>query len=298
MNKPLILAVDDDAVNLDIIRLTFEDSDLSLQFARGGREALAILQDPASCIDLILLDRMMPEVDGMEVLRQIKATSRLTSLPVVMQTAAAVPNQVEEGLLAGAYYYLTKPYSPETLRTIVRSALEDSQRRARVQQTPADSNKGWSRLSRGEFFVRTLDEAMELTDFLSSFCPDPVAAWTGLKELLANAIEHGNLGITYEEKRALKLEERWREEVDRRAALPEYSARRVRVVCERLPKMLRFIVADEGQGFPWRNYLEFDPSRAFDPNGRGIALARALCFKNLYYEGRGNVAVATIALPD
>jgi len=53
-------------------------------------------------------------------------------------------------------------------------------------------------------------------------------------------------------------------------------------------------VADQGQGFNWRSFLEMDPLRAFDPNGRGIALARMLSFSNICYEGCGNTAVATI----
>jgi hypothetical protein len=51
-----------------------------------------------------------------------------------------------------------------------------------------------------------------------------------------------------------------------------------------------------GQGFDWGRYLEFDPERAFDPNGRGIALARSLAFASVTYIDNGNVVEATIAL--
>ena len=56
-------------------------------------------------------------------------------------------------------------------------------------------------------------------------------------------------------------------------------------------------VIDQGIGFDWQKYLEIDPERAFDPNGRGIALARLLSFTSLCYEGCGNAAIATIAVP-
>ena len=56
------------------------------------------------------------------------------------------------------------------------------------------------------------------------------------------------------------------------------------------------VMEDCGDGFDWRRYLEFSPERAFDPNGRGIAMARQTSFASLEYLGRGNVAVATIAV--
>ena len=296
MTEAVILAVDDDPVNLAIIRATFEDAPFQLQFAASGSRALALLNDEASSVDLVILDRMMPGMDGMEVLRQIKATPRLASTPVVMKTAAAGPRQVEEGLLAGAYYYLTKPYSPAALRTIVASALEDGQRRAKLNAPSSSQLKALQGLDQGTFSVRTLDDVEQLAELLAALCPDPPSVWTGLRELLTNAVEHGNLAISYAEKTQLKLDENWREEIDRRAELPEYRWRRVRVSFERTLDSLRFAIADQGAGFSWRSYLEFDPARAFDPNGRGIALARALCFQDLHYEGCGNVAIATVRL--
>jgi len=294
MSVPIILAVDDDPVNLDIIRATFDDMPFELQFAASGSRALALLNE--ANVDLVILDRMMPGMDGMEVLRQIKATPRLSATPVVMQTAAAGPRQVEEGLRAGAYYYLTKPYSPVALRTIVVSALEDRQRRAKLVALSSRQLNALQRLERGTFAARTLDDVEDLSELLAGLCPSPEVVWTGLRELLTNAVEHGNLAISYAEKTQLKLAERWRDEIDRRAELPEYRERTVRVTFERSPAALSFAIADEGAGFPWRSYLEFDPARAFDPNGRGIALARALCFQDLHYEGCGNVALATVRL--
>jgi CheY-like chemotaxis protein len=118
MTKAKILAVDDDTMNLDIISATFDGSGVDITYADGGARAVALLDDPSACHDLVVLDRMMPGMDGMEVLRWIKARPGLAHLPVIMQTAVAAPEQVEEGLRAGAHYYLTKPYAPAALRTI------------------------------------------------------------------------------------------------------------------------------------------------------------------------------------
>ena len=64
------------------------------------------------------------------------------------------------------------------------------------------------------------------------------------------------------------------------------------VVFERKERELYFHIRDEGEGFDWRSYLQFDPERAFDTHGRGIALARNLSFARLIYQGRGNEVLA------
>jgi anti-sigma regulatory factor (Ser/Thr protein kinase) len=125
----------------------------------------------------------------------------------------------------------------------------------------------------------------------------PDLAATGLTELLVNAIEHGNLGISYAEKKRLRLEGGWNDEVARRQRLPEYRDREVRVRVARRPDCFEFTVSDEGAGFDWRRYLDFDPERAADPNGRGIAMARLLSFSRLEYLGSGNAVVAAVAIP-
>ena len=58
-----------------------------------------------------------------------------------------------------------------------------------------------------------------------------------------------------------------------------------------------FRIVDQGTGFAWANYLDFDPERAFDANGRGIAMARATSFSHLEYAGRGNIVSAWVDLP-
>ena len=143
--------------------------------------------------------------------------------------------------------------------------------------------------------MRTLEEAGELATLIAQACPNADAALFGISELLVNGVEHGNLGLSYEEKSQLALDNRWKSEVDRRSALPDNLGKRVRLSFRRESERITLRIADEGRGFAWRNYLELDPRRACDPNGRGIALARILSFSSIHYEGCGNVAVATIA---
>src|SRR5512139_1231298 len=128
-HQAVLLIVDDTPVNLLLITRFLEDCAYRLETANSGEEAWAMLQAAPDRYDAVLLDRMMPGMDGMEVLRRIKQDSRLKLLPVILQTAASFPEQLAEGLRAGAYYYLTKPFDREVLRAVVATAIRDGAER-------------------------------------------------------------------------------------------------------------------------------------------------------------------------
>jgi CheY-like chemotaxis protein/anti-sigma regulatory factor (Ser/Thr protein kinase) len=295
MTKSLILAVDDEALNLEILIEYFEEeADLTLHTADGGEAAWLMLQNPENHYDAILLDRMMPELDGIGLLKRIKASPRLAGIPVIMQTAANSAAQIREGLEAGAYYYLTKPYRRDNLLAIVHAALIDGASRDALRQQLHSQINALQFMAEANFSIRSVDEANQLASFIAQACPNPDNVVMGISELLVNGVEHGNLGLTYAEKSDLKRSDNWRPEVDRRMALSENTDKTVRLVFSRQKDVITLRIADQGAGFNWQKYLEIDPERAFDPNGRGIALSRLLSFSNLTYEGCGNVAIATI----
>ncbi len=289
-----ILVVDDEPFNLEIIGEYLDGQGYELTMARDGMEAWACLDESGRDFDLLVLDRMMPRLDGMELLRRVRRTPRLSDLPVIMQTAAATPDQVREGLAAGARYYLTKPYEPDALLAIVKSALEEARRNREIQIQVDSMRRAMGALQLAEFEFATLEQASQLAALASLTAPEPENIVMGLSELLINAVEHGNLGISYAEKSRLRMEDRWQEEVERRLGLPAYADRRARLRVERAAGSVRYTVSDEGEGFEFARYLDFDPGRAFDPNGRGIAMARQLCFRSLEYLGCGNVVTATV----
>lgn len=146
------------------------------------------------------------------------------------------------------------------------------------------------------FEIRTMAEAAGLATLLAAAHPDPARVVMGLTELLVNAVEHGNLGITYHEKAELLDRGDLQAEIERRLKVPERASRRVRVTFRRAPDQLTTCIEDEGEGFDWLPYLDYDPERALDSNGHGIAIARGVCFDDVTYHGRGNVVVATLRL--
>ncbi len=295
---PHLLVVDDEPINLEIIEEYLDDSGFSADFRASGESAWEALEQGRHIYDAVLLDRMMPGLDGMSLLRRIKHDPRFVNLPVIMQTAACSPQQIREGLEAGAYYYLTKPYEREGLLAIIRAALADARERKILMQQEAERWRGMHFLQEARFSIRTVEEAGQLAAFLAQACPKPDAAHLGLSELMLNAVEHGNLGISYAEKARLKQSDGWQREVERRAALPENQHKRVAVCVTRHSQALIVRIEDQGPGFDWQPYLDFSPERAFDPNGRGIALARLMSFSAIEYLGSGNVVQATLALTD
>src|SRR5574343_1243196 len=107
-------------------------------------------------------------------------------------------------------------------------------------------------MDQAAFSMRTVDEAAQLASFVAHACPVPDAAIMGISELLINGIEHGNLGLTYSEKSALKLSDKWQDEIEHRSKLPENINKRVHLSFKRSDQGIELVVRDEGQGFDWQ----------------------------------------------
>jgi len=297
MNKKDIelLVVDDDSFICDILEMMLANEGYTVTLANDGEEAWSILNSKKHHFSAILLDRMMPRLDGMGLLARIKSDGQFSNLPVIFQTGIDQPHEIAEGIKAGAFYYLVKPVNENVLFAIVQSAVSAFQlSHGQLKTANYEQLTISSMFRKGEFQLRTLSEARTLANVLSDFYPEPQRVVLGISELLINAVEHGNLGITYKEKSALLQEGRWEGEIERRLALPEQAAKKVAVLIEHQPKMMRLMISDCGAGFDWQKYLEMSAERAFDPNGRGIAMSKMMSFDALEYTGTGNQVVALV----
>ena len=116
MNKPLILAVEDDAPIRNLISATLKTNDYRYQLASNGKEAILAVstQNP----DIVLLDLGLPDMDGVEVIRTIRSWS---NLPIIVISARSEERDKIEALDAGADDYLTKPFSVEELLARIRT---------------------------------------------------------------------------------------------------------------------------------------------------------------------------------
>jgi len=117
-----ILVIDDDLDTITLIGLMLQRRGFEVYKAQSGAEAFSFLAHTMP--DLVLLDVMMPGMDGYEVCRRIKANPLLNQLPVVMLSARAQPASQMEGFRAGAIDYITKPISSANLVTRLQAALD------------------------------------------------------------------------------------------------------------------------------------------------------------------------------
>ncbi|MBT3904181.1 MAG: response regulator [Rhodospirillaceae bacterium] len=292
--KQRILVVDDNKDNRDLLNLILGNDGYQVEEVQDGPEALEVLSDPHQKFSAILLDKNMPKMDGFDVLRKIKKTPEIKSIPVIMQTAEKETKQVAEGIKAGAYYYLIKPYSPNVMLTIVKSAIDDSRLYRNLREDLNSRKEALANMLTGHFRFQTIAQAQDIAKLVALTCPNPDAAIIGLVELMVNAVEHGNLEIGYNLKTVLKENGDYDREINRRLGLPEYAEKSVDVWVVKGKTEIDIQIQDQGEGFDWAPYLQFDPNRGTHTHGRGIAMAGIAGFSSLDYQGCGNKIVIKI----
>ncbi|MGD2103780.1 MAG: response regulator [Anaerolineae bacterium] len=117
-----VLVIEDDARSIRLLELILGSEGYDALVARTGREGLDLAR--SQTVDVIVLDLMLPEVDGLEVLRRLQADPELAKVPVVITSARARPTTREEAAQLGAHCYLTKPYRKAELLDVIASLLE------------------------------------------------------------------------------------------------------------------------------------------------------------------------------
>ncbi len=179
---PWILVVDDNPMNLDIVRTRLAVHGYEIFTAADGEEALRVALEKAP--DLILLDIMMPKVDGLEVCRRLKADPALPFMPIILVTSKADTKDIVAGLDAGADEYLTKPIDQAALVARVQSmlrikALHDTvQEQAARLEAQAAQLAEWNRTleQRVTEQVAELERAHRLKRFLSPQLADLIVS--------------------------------------------------------------------------------------------------------------------------
>ncbi|MBL4837940.1 MAG: response regulator [Kordiimonadaceae bacterium] len=328
-----ILVVEDEAgVREDIVEvLEMEGFDIAeaCDGLEGIEKAIEFLPD------LIISDVSMPRLDGYGFFEKLHDEHPdVSTVPFLFLTAFADKEAELKGRAFGASDYLTKPIDFELLVARIRGQLVTAtkvnrrindrlqsllakkpqtrealseideeqvlddllQRYQAVIENASEPLSSLQNVQSVRFSFKTPTDAKNTAIVLSHACPDSDVAALGFVELFVNAVEHGNLGLSYADKSKLLEGGGWAEEIESRLESAPYNDRHVEVVLTRNKTELRLEVIDQGEGFNWQNFLELDPLRAGDLHGRGIAFAKALSFTTLRYRGNGNHAIATIEL--
>lgn len=288
-----ILIVEDEPLELSVLQNALGTDRFEFECASSGSEARALLNARPAHIDAILLDWELPDVEGIEFLEWIRGQPELADVEVVIESESIAPQEVRASIERGAYYYLTKPYDDAQLQAIIEAAVESCELKRTLAKKVDQANDVLRLLDHGTFHVRTLREAEALAVRLAASCNAPDVG-VGLLELLVNAVEHGNLGITYDDKSKLLEAGRLQVEIQRRLKLPENRDKRVVIELDRDVYQLRLQIEDCGPGFDYRNYLKVDPKRLFDAHGRGILVANSALV--LEYQDPGNRVIVSLSL--
>jgi two-component system alkaline phosphatase synthesis response regulator PhoP len=131
-----ILAVDDEKHIVRLVQITLAKEGYEIVTAHNGREALEQVESEKP--DLVIMDVMMPEMDGLEALASLKGNTETANIPVIMLTAKAQDTDVFRGWQTGADLYLTKPFNPMELVTFVKRIFHEQREGEEVYDLDAD----------------------------------------------------------------------------------------------------------------------------------------------------------------
>jgi len=284
-----LLVVEDELVNREVLKAYLQKKGYHITAANDGNEAWSLLRNQPNMFDVVVTDRIMPNMDGLALFKKMQENQHLKDVPVIMQTAANSNEEVMEGIEAGIYYYLTKPYQEDMLRTIVEAAITESNQHKLIAEQLDKKRQALGNCQNATFHFSTIEEAQNISFFMGGLFTQAEKATPGLYELMVNAIEHGNLGITYDEKSTLIQNNELEEEMQARLQDPRYSGREAKVSFVQNNNEITVRIEDEGNGFDWEPFMALEPSRATDSHGRGIAKANLLSFDSINYQGAGNI---------
>lgn len=288
-NSETVLVVDDDPVTLECLGETVKLLGLNVLVASDGAEALKLFDHHQP--DLVVTDIRMPNMDGLALTQQLKF--RRPDCPVIIVTGYGDESTAVAALKAGACDYLHKPFQISELKNTLDRALS----LIRAGGLEAQSLRSLGKLT----WSFELENDLENLGGILTVMLRPVDVWLpesaqlhvrmGLQELLINAIEHGNLGISAVEKQEALMNDTYDALLDSRRHLPINAARRVTVWMENDPHHRTFAcrICDEGEGFDWEPLLSGngDTIPALAGSGRGIFLVKTL-IPHIKYFGRGN----------
>ena len=297
MDSPqTILIIGDDTNDVAVLGVDLKNADFEIIPADGGLKGWDLLVEHEQKIHAIILDRMMPELDGIAFMQKMKKELPLVSIPVIMLSPLAEKEHISEGIDAGAYFYVSKPYRIDDLLLMVNAAIENYKDYQFLRQSIDICWQKIHLVGDAVFEIATFEDIRYLSTFLANQLPNSEQAVLGISELLINAMEHGNLGITYEEKSRLLNDKRWEHEIRLRQLQHENRSKRVRVTLKKSKDYISLLIEDEGKGFDWKKYMDFDPNRVMDANGRGIAMSNMVSFDEVNYMGAGNKVECKIYL--
>ncbi len=283
--KRTILCVDDDIITQKTVSHILSGENYRILNFSSGEDARDFLLKNNINLDAIVLDWEMPGMSGLLFLRWLKSVKEFSAIPVIMITAHDNKEKYEQSIVEGANYYFAKPLKKNKFTSLLNAAVFESMNYKMLQEKIRNGNIQPCSIGTKTFRIRTLEEAQKLSVYIANATDNPEENVI-ICELLNNAIEHGNLCITYDEKTLLIESNSLLDEINKRLEMPDYKNKYAEIVVEKTLTNMKVTIKDMGIGFDFTKFLTINEDRLFDNHGRGIAIANS--FLNITYKGKGN----------
>ena len=281
-----ILIIDDEKPVRDVLNIALVEEGYESLQAPSGEQGIELFK--SSNPDIVITDVMMPGIDGIEVTKRMRA--HRDDIDVVVMSGFGTEELVVNALRAGASNYIKKPIVFDELFKILDDIIFKRENRKRYEISREiverehksivignDVSKVWGAVNQILFNVQAAIDTVSL----EGIC-------IGLYELLINAIEHGNLGITFEEKSDALQSSTYTELLKNRMQQADTDGKVVRIESDYTPSAISISIRDQGNGFDLSDLPNMkDAGSLLLDHGRGILLAN-LFYDSVDYDEPGN----------
>lgn len=295
-----VLLVDDEKLVREELGGILEDEGYTVYTAKDGEQGLLAYREFLP--DLVITDAKMPRREGLSLAREIFAEN--PHVPITMITGHGNETMAIEALRLGITDFIKKPVQLADLLTALErmeGALQLTRNRSAASESLPDSSRLLSRSRTYEVKNDVESIPAFVSVVLAEFAADidtrrRDSLELALREIMINAVEHGNLSVTYEEKTEETEQGTFDKLIAERSTLTNFRERVVRVETTRTDETLTIIVEDEGDGFDWKSLPDpTDPANLLLSHGRGVLIAH-LSVDALHYNDKGNKATIVIKL--
>ncbi len=253
--------------------------------AEDGAQAVEMYKSQAPLV--VVSDIMMPRMDGLTLLNEIKRIDR--NATVILMTGQGNEDVLIKALRGGATNFFKKPFNVKELIDEIRKVVEfrlEAARSSLFSPLLVEETKTFVMPRADSPFFPIINQ---ITLQLPCLMPqeDILNLKIGIEEIITNAIEHGNLGISFEEKREAIQEGRLARLIADKGRESDAAGRAVRITSRLSPELFEIRIRDDGRGFDWRTLPAVEPENLLAFNGRGIFLTK-IYFDEVAYNDSGN----------
>jgi CheY-like chemotaxis protein len=288
--KPRVLVVDDQQALRTLLSRLLEREGFDPLQAEDGEQAVEIFKSESPLV--VVSDIMMPRKDGLALLNEIKLIDR--NATVILMTGQGNEDVLLRALRGGASNFFKKPFNVRELVDEIRKVVEfriEAARSSLFSPLLVEEAKTFSIPKADSPYFPIINQ---ITLQLPCLLPeeDILNLKIGIEEMITNAVEHGNLGISFDEKNRAIQEGRLAELIAERARDSDAQGRTVRITSRLTAESFTISIKDQGKGFDWRQLPTVSPENLLAFNGRGIFLTK-IYFDAVSYNESGNEVTLT-----